>query len=680
MAQKHRLRAQRFGSGGLIRPALGAARCIIVALALLFGGCSGDDGGESQTAGPEYERTQAAIESGVRAFRAQASSGSLAGAFEAAAAAMRAADGVVGVSYSQDDDGAHHFVAELEGGILFTMPVRQVAERPDLSAAASPIGARAFASLGKSALPAGKKALFIDLHGFKTNCAQLRTLSEKVGYSAQHIKTAGVDQFKNLDAYSLLYISSHGDYITHKGVDYTAVLTSDMRNPKDDVKYIKSGEFADIQIILSRGVYDVVHENPFVPDNSAYAVTDKFFEKNSNAFAADSLVYVDTCHSTHAASMFMPPPLFRALYGKGVKTYLGWHTSVHNDAATNAANYIFTHLLGEIPSGMIGVAAKKPPIRPYGLTAVLTALEQVKGWNVDKIGCCKAELRIMDMNLGTLDTLLVPNVDSLYVLVDPTDKTQLMDVHGDFGHKPGELLLCESFADRKPTRCSTLNVTEWSDEKVTANLGSDCSKCSGYVVARVDGRVSNGYPLTEWAIDFVLSSAAPATDVGPDVKLEPTVKFRGDIVDERSTPEIKPQKELGEMRVGIGLDSSAKYTFSGTFVGSDGCTYTYEKDKNTGTVKVSAGGTDNFSGTVEILPRDQLAHFKIAFGKKAVATVSGPQGCPPVKEVQVSVSVLFDASVSQYGSFGPIDTTAPGFTIKGTPKAPTCPPDANTPR
>jgi hypothetical protein len=320
------------------------------------------------------------------------------------------------------------------------------------------------------------------------------------------------------------------------------------------------------------------------------------------------------------------PPLCQAVSVLGVQNYLGWSQSVHVASSLRATNYLFAHLLGKITAEMDPVLPDGPPIRPSTLTDTWTALV-ARGWHRDERTSFHAQLELFDFSEGKDEALLRPSIAQMYVDVDPAERKQELRILGDFGEDPGRVFVC-SDPDNTSSGGTELIGLDWTKDTIVAPMpeGRD-----GYVVVEAGGRRSNAHPLSKWDMEVSLSGNYDPGR-GPNFEITMNAAWRAEFVAERAAPDQDPASVLGWATTMLGLDSTADFSFTGTFEDSR---YIYEyrdEEPNVGSMDMGWDGADFFFGPVVIKPDQSNIVIQASLSREVLAMVTDKQnpGAPPV--------------------------------------------------
>jgi hypothetical protein len=193
-------------------------------------------------------------------------------------------------------------------------------------------------------------------------------------YTADRVD-GSVEAFRHLDATAsaVLYIHSHGGYLTRHGARVYALWTSSCINGTDDALYeddFTAGDVMYIAAVNSRWQHSPDGCIASQTDDGAYAseahygVTASFVAKHVTV-AHDALAYLDVCESNQEVDLHQP--LRDALFAAGANVYAGWTASVPDATTALVTSYVFDRLVGanrfdaRDPYGM-----ESPPQRAFG--------------------------------------------------------------------------------------------------------------------------------------------------------------------------------------------------------------------------------------------------------------------------------------------------------------------------
>ena len=656
------------------------------------GGSNGSDDEEPTGTGNgeavAFARSEDIFDGAEAAFQASLENNdNLKAAYQAAANYLTQQPEIESVQFPQDDTSNASFIARLTSGLGYAITFRQTSEStPSPKPAPGNLLSKPnfISKIQKrdSGLPTGKKVLLIDSFWNQyqaceaANCPvisdilELKSLFEDHDYDVTLIANSSIDDFRNINNYDIVYIGAHGTYYEDRGVPHFAITTDQRRS----VDYEESGAISIIDILVisefNRGFGGIMK----IPDRR-YAVNEQFFSKNTGAFKDDSIVYADTCSSTERLNDFVAPPLLGVLSGFNLKTYLGWDDSVRSTTAVRNSNYVFSHMLGDIPSGLAYISEKSPPIRPNGLHAVMAGLEE-QDWLIDSYKNTYSEFEYMDLNLGSREALLRPSIDGMTLDVDIENEEQKLTLTGHFGDREGSVEICDSIA-QDADNCSELSVDEWNEDEIIVDLGTDCSEnCSGGVHVKVEDHLSNVHPLTEWKASVKITGQYSAT--GPDVNMTISANFRAEIVDERATAEGDPEGVFSQAAGMLGLDSKVNYKFSGSF---EDANYSYQYSGE-GELTPSISGTQGMSGAVTLKPDEGEATWTIPVIAEATMKRTQKQAPFTTETQQLPIGVVFYhvGSIDTNGTISGDSTNLGLLTANYDTVTPSFAPDDETPR
>lgn len=595
---------------------------LLVVVGCLWGCADGLDGGmdggnDSDSGSTRYSEISAALVALRAKLRTDLVSMSIPEAFQAAAELMRGFPVVANVEVRLPASGAPEvdtgFSVEFANGIsyglaLFPVTREELNRILDRQKAGPSPDKPSIKPLSRG-MPARKTARFLGMDNALAT-ARYEALARSNGYSASSTSTATVDDFRDLQQFAILYVNGHGCYFKEKDIWYFGLLTDEKRNEKRDQKYIDNGDFQALRVRLKDRVYIVENEDPLVPEDTEYAVTDQFIVHYSSAFGENSLVYIDSCCSARRSSQSVLPPMTTAFFLHGANAYLGWTSFVCVWAQNKAAEFLWSYLLGEIPDTFSWVEKETPPIRPFGMDPCMMALDD-KGWTVDIYHEYGSTLEDMNQNLGTADLRLRPQIGDVSVTVDLEKKTHVLLIDGRFGEIQGTAHLCTLLPTNcDATQCPTLNISDWSNHEIEVDLDENSTQDNGYVVVVVDGRASNPYPLTQW--NATIKITGTQGNPGPDIELNIDARFLAGIVRERPRPDTDPMDVFGTGAGQFALDSQLSWKFSGEFV-EGRYRYKYPSDKRNSGEEMgpSSDGETGWSGGVFLSPGDLNASFQI---------------------------------------------------------------------
>lgn len=646
-----------------------ALGCLAVLVA-----CSSSDGptdpadpgdpGDPPDDDPLFTETNAAVDAVAANLDDYLRDQSLVDALTAGAADLLAYECVASAECRTREGADPYLLAQFTNGMLLIMPV----VRLDTTAMAEK-DAVAPPSLPEveEHLPASRQAVFFDLPVFHTNDPTLVQVARLYGYRTDIHRSFDVDDFRNLGIYGLVHFGIHGGTFDWGGIDYFQMTTTEWRSTGRDLQLIATGDFRDVSVLLERRIYIEWHENPFVIDKTHYAVTNGFIEKYSGAFPDHSLVFVDNCESANVGEWENDPPLLRTLEGMNVGTYVGWTEAVNNVHAVKVENYLLTHMLGAIPSGLHGVEPKTPPIRPFTFQDTYISL-QIRGWHIDPVGNHGAELLYKNLTDDNYELTLRPSIRQLLVQVDEETADQTLKLLGDFGASRGTVHCCES-PQVQPESCDELTIKTWEKDEIVVEFQEPHH---GYVMVMVDKHPSNAHPLSEWSGDLTVTGSY---SIGPEVQLTAHAVWRAEIVDERPMPDLPPLPEFGWTSTLFGLDAECEFEFSGRFEDSH-YIYEYPEDANTGTVPMTIEGDRRFFGAVTLKPVEGILRCQGLFSAEAFVLKTDkfdPEAEPIPDWIPVNIPLVFEATMSATGDIEAGE--APGaYTLSWPDMTPESPP------
>ena len=615
------------------------------------GGDSGSDPDPPVSSEPLYEETNAAIADASDAVGQNLPAMGIAQAMEAAARAIAVHECVKSAACVTEENRDPCLLVEFTNGILYLMHVVRM-DGDGLDSTEPEGNAIPAVSLNKSLgarsinLPAATQAVFFDLPEFKTDVDKWIHLAEDAGYNCRCMSEWRVEDFQNLDAYGLVYVSTHGYIFGYYDDIYFMFCAPHRRNTVDDLEYIRNGDFKDHAVMLTNRIYIAEDEDPFMNEDIEYAVTHKYIDKYSGSFPDGSLFFADACFSATPDKFEFRKPLIDTLLAQNVGTVLGWSWEVRSDYAVRASNFILGQMLANL-DGLKFIDFSGPPIRPYSLQDAFTALQH-KAWQYDDKN---TELQLF----GDGELVLRPAIRQLIVDVDPELGTEELKLLGNFGERPGSLTLCESPANLDGG--NSLSWSVWEDNTVIAQLDAD--SC-GYVAAKVAGVPSNAHPLSRWELDMNVNGTVPRVQ-GPRISLAIDASWRAEIVAERglitsgttvpATGWSDPIPESGRASTLFSLESSCDYNFTGIFE-DENYIYEYPEGANEGSMPVSLNDTDMFFGTVTLWPDQSTAMFQIVLSRDAYVLKTdkkNPEAGPQPDQILVTVQLIFMTDMDKEG-------------------------------
>ncbi|MBK9115344.1 MAG: hypothetical protein IPM22_06820 [Betaproteobacteria bacterium] len=363
---------------------------------------------------------------------------------------------------------------------------------------------------------------------------------------------ASVRSLARVKGAGFFYFNGHGGQVQNKLPDPTgldawiyAAITSELADGRPD---------AAIDALLKKGPALVIASawNGYTleSDGSHLPLTGKFygitrhFVSNFMHFESDSVVFINACGSADNG-------FIKAFHDAGAGVYLGWVDAVTPEgAAFTSAPYMVDRLVGANAYPL----KESPPQRPFPLDKVVADMAR-KGLKQDsKSG---SALGVYPNAGSTAQPILAPSIQ--YVTVDEWEG--LLTLTGDFGSPTPKVTV----GGRE------LNLKQWSNSKIVAELPSSGAGSSGDVIVEVQGIRSNARQLTKWTIPLAYQWLDWERKKGLKIEGDGKVIFRADVGGYRLEPAEQPRYLV---RGGVSnRESSLKVTASGTH--SDGsCTYT----------------------------------------------------------------------------------------------------------
>lgn len=636
-------------------------------------GESGDDSDVENDPDPSFiadplsAETSAAIAESCEKINQLLMSQNISQAMQAAVPVMENHDCVNSVSCVEPPGGDPYLLAEFSNGMIFIINViREPGPRSTATggeAATTSVSTLPFTEIsGKSIVkPSETSAKFFDLPELSTDVCLWMNFFEDAGYSWEYLSDWRVEDFRNLHQNSFNYVATHGTVFQHKNEDYFAFyIPNHTRNTDDDLTYIANGDFWDVAVTLSRGVYIVENEDPFVSEDTKYRVTNKYIEKYSSSFPDGSIFYADCCYSAEPNPYDEElVPLINTLLGMNVGQMLGWNAATWNDGAIRAANFLVGQMMGELSGlDLLGNEFSGQAFKPYSLLDSFTSLQHFF-WHYSVPG----ELILY----GNGETILRPSIKRLHVKVDPEaggdDELTLL---GNFGDRAGIIMVSEN--PDNPAGGTSLSWTDWEEDRIEINLDEETA---GYITVIVDGAPSNAFPLSRWEISNMQVNGTSPSGIGPDVDLEINASWRGEILDERDgiltdegdtlmeTTWAEPNPENSMTASGFSISSSCDYSFSGTFEDSR-YRYEYPDGANQGSMPVTLNGMENYLGTVSLQPNEGKAIFNILLSREAfVQKTDKETGITTADEIFVSVGLIFETGMDTEGNISSHEEVTP---------------------
>jgi len=671
---------------------------LLLSIAMVFvisscqlGGSAGSGEAENDTdpsfiAEPLFDETSAAIDESLEKVNQLLISQGISQAMQAAVPVLEKHGCVNSVSYVEHPGEDPYILTEFSNGMIFLMDViREPSPRSKAAggeAASTSVSKLPFTDISSKSIvkPSGTNAKFFDLPEFCTDVCLWMNYFEDAGYSWEHLSDWRVEDFRNLHQNSFNYVATHGSVFQHKDQDYfTFYIPNHTRNTDDDLTYIANGDFWDVAVTLSRGVYIVEDEDPFVSEDIKYRVTNKYIEKYSSSFPEGSIFYADCCYSAEPNPYDEESvPLVDTLLGMNVGQMLGWNAQTGNDGAIRAANFLVGQMMGDLSGlDLLGNEFSGQAFKPYSLLDSFTSLQHFF-WQFSVPG----ELILF----GNGETMLRPSIKRLHVKVDHEaggdDELTLL---GNFGDRDGFIMVSEN--PDNPAGGTSLSWTDWQDDRIEINLDE---ATAGYITVMVDGAPSNTFPLSRWEISDMEVTGTSPSGIGPDVDLEINASWRGEILDERDgilsdEGEIfleptwaEPNPENSVTASEFSISSSCDYTFSGTFEDSR-YRYEYPDGANEGSMTITQNGMENYIGVVTLKPNEGKAIFNVLLSREAyVKKTDKDSGAVTFDDMFVSVGLVFETEMDTTGNISsheevtPYQFTLPDIAPEFPPLEETC--------
>ncbi|MBU2501250.1 hypothetical protein KJ682_07990 [bacterium] len=624
----------------------------------------GDDDPDPVSGNLLYTETTAVIDRASTSLTDHLQTLGLDGAMLAVATELRADTCVAAAEWVVPGDEAPYLQTTFINGTTFFMPVISTSETLPAESGRN----RAPRKIDDMNLTGNTQALFMTLPGLATEIPAFNETAGDVGYGVIPNHDPQVEDFRHLDPYSLVYISTHGLLATHADGEYFFMLTNQPRDARHDSLYFASGELVDGSISHARAIFEAAGELD-QSEWTNYVVSNRLVGASNGSFPSHTLMFVDACQSAKRTSSNGPPPMSVTAGLLGVQAFLGWTHSVFDYSAMEAGDYLFGHLLGDIPGSITAIPQETPPIRPAPLTDVFVAL-QTKGYHIDTRGPYGAVLELHDFTQGNGELLLRPSIGQLIVHVDPEAGTEELKLLGNFGNEPGDVTIASN-PDLDKGRKSVLGALGWENDEITLELESSTH---GYVVVETAGRRSNPHPLSRWAPEIQVQGTFSSGGRGPDFELAMNARWRAEIVDERPMPNLDPFPEYGWTSTLFSLESTCEFNYSGIFETSQ-YIYEYPEEMNSRSVSVHLGDQEMFFGTVTMKPSEGTFIIQANFSEDAVAMVtdkSNPEAPPHLEELPVLVSVYISGNMNPDGTIQAGSTLIPYATswTAATPQSP----------
>ena len=276
------------------------------------------------------------------------------------------------------------------------------------------------------------------------------------------------------------------------------------------------------------GFAEFLQPNGSVAEEPHYAITQKFV-RDFMHFDPNSLVYVSACTSAYDF-------LREAFYFAGAGAYVGW------DAPTSGSASVVDETFFDLLLGQDAVNPQKPRQRPFNIG-------WIRSWMLtnNKHKDPQGTAGLVIETKGQF-ALLRPTIFRVFVHDTPADKTDYIEIEGEFGNDPGN-------KDRAVTigGVAQADVT-WTPHGITLNLPLSGNQSYGDITVQSRGHLSNVAQLTRWRLplSYTFRGRGSLTQ-----KINVTYVLRGDISGYRNEPYGTP--------FGTGHAISSSKEASGTY-------------------------------------------------------------------------------------------------------------------
>ena len=651
-----------------------------VALLVCLAGCGGNENHNTLL----YEETQELLEGLIDNLKKDAESLSADDAIKKAADFLRNSSLVKDV-YSDENSGEPGIHAEFINGIHLVIPVVEVeGSNNPLADPTKRKGGGSHSSI-KSELGMVKgAAAFLDLAKDLPLVAQrYQNIAAAYGFTPEDCIYGGpadpiyggVEFFRNLHDYSLIYFSTHGQYLTTatSPVETFVFMTNQVRNQTYDEMYWQDGDFQNARILLGLTVIRRKLQLEMVSDNVNYFLSARFINEYCGKFDDYSLVFADACRSAHGTGKGRSSSLIDALLDKSAGAVLGWTWAVYVKPSQRAADYLFDRLFGHNQ-----FEPRTPPIRPYGILEAYEGLVE-KEYHLDPHSNFTAELILKpdEYTLWDHNVLLRPslwNIDTDWMEGILVDKQKIV-LWGEFGEKQGEVCIGDF--------CTGIEEGEYPLDNV---IYASCPPNTyGPVTVNIDGHISNAAPLSMWQGSFRVSGEVDLLE-GPTVDALMEFGFRADIHKRRDGAEDEIGPQTGASIANFEIDGSCEIAFSGEYNVGDQWLYQYTGE-HTVLVSEQAGDGTQFLGSVSLEPENNQAVFSVSCAAPITRTVIDLETMEAnTSEYLVAVHGTVSANMIDYGIIETgedhIDVnlrTDKVLLVEWNTIAPLFPPNENTP-
>lgn len=481
----------------------------------------------------------------------------------------------------------------------------------------------------------------------------------------------GVEFFKTLADYQLVWIHSHGDYFEYprnSGQFHTSIMTNDIVTEENHEAFKKDRGW-DRPYVFTM---DLVEKDAVSGQEEKiwyYGVTDLFISKYCGTFTDNSIVHLSMCKGGKGKI-----PMARSLWDKKAGAVLGWQGLVSTGASITSSKYLYTRMFGDIPGYIQDnwIQAKTPPLRPSSLGQAYDGMISL-GYDVDIINTANwGHLLVLwpGMEQQKTDIMLVPSIKSLLVEIDPTIDEETLTISGQFGSEPDAVLVNETEAQ----------ILSFDHDEIVVDLTSLEENTSGPVVVETDGRRSNEHILSLWEQEITGEGRLVGL-VAPQAKVMCNISFRGEILRERPGPESDPEPQNGELGTTLEKCSECEFKLSGTF---EDVSYIYEYDGlpgNNQTLQVSVDPEKFFLGSLRS-DEGELTYQLILGGKGQVKRTrkDDPLDVKTI-DYMISIPLSFNtATIDEDGKIAEGQDTMGSFLVKWKGSDPSPKPDDKTAR
>jgi hypothetical protein len=379
---------------------------------------------------------------------------------------------------------------------------------------------------------------------------------------------ASVGSLMHVAGDGIFYITTHAGFRgndTPNHPEYFTIRTSTHSSAASDAQYKKSGDMSlpvpHLVHLMSRKEFDF--ELGWI-DTINYGITYTFIDTYWGKFSANSLVYIDACHSGEPKKAVLD--FKKSIFGKMASIYAGWSDEVADGLAADSTRLVFDRLLGansfcpeDWTQPMLVAECSdgpaEPPVfaqRPFDWSSIQNDEIQLHGLGLDPNS--DALLYFTPNPNGSTFGLLAPSISNLMV-DELSGKGGQLTINGIFGQDPRP-------SGGTSVRVGGLdaNVESWNPNAIVVDLDSSGPGAAGDVQVKVRGHESNIARLTEWRgkqFNFTITGNGSL-----QLALNYNLHFRADIRKFREHIHVAPREPIGGSLAA--RDSTGTYSASGS--------------------------------------------------------------------------------------------------------------------